>query len=204
MISIGVDAHKSMHVALAVDDAGREVGDWQGPNSESGWQHLATWATNLGELRQWGIEGAWSNGRGLAQHLVGSGETVYEINARWTAMRRRSAHKPGKTDQLDASAIALFVRQETNALPLVLPEDDTAILELLTAQRESALAEASRLRNQIHALLLQVDTEYKQHLPTINSKAGIEALRSYAPPTDDAVRRERAPAPSGAWRSVSL
>ena len=66
MITIGVDAHKSMHVALAVDEAGREVGDWQGPNSESGWQHLAAWASGLGEPRQWGIEGAWSNGRGLA------------------------------------------------------------------------------------------------------------------------------------------
>ena len=107
-------------------------------------------------------------------------------------MRRRSAHKPGKTDQLDASAIALFVRQETDALPRVLPEDDTAILELLTSQRESALAEASRLRNQIHALLLQVDPEYKRHLPVINSKAGLVALRNYAPPVDDAIRRERA------------
>jgi hypothetical protein len=55
---------------------------------------------------------AWGYGRGLAQHLAATGETVYEINARWTALRRRSAHKPGKTDQLDAQAIALFVRQE--------------------------------------------------------------------------------------------
>ena len=89
------------------------------------------------------------------------------------------------------SAIALFVRQETNALPRVLLEDDTAILELLTSQRESALAEASRLRNQIHALLLQVDPEYKERLPTINSKAGLDALQT-PPSTDDAIRRERA------------
>jgi len=70
MISIGVDAHKSMHVALAVDDAGREVGNWQGPNSEAGWRSLASWANGLGVSRLWGIEGAWSNGRGLAQYLV--------------------------------------------------------------------------------------------------------------------------------------
>lgn len=192
MITIGVDAHKSIHVALAVDDAGREVGDWKGPNSEVGWESLSTWAVGLGECRQWGIEGAWGYGRGLAQHLVAVGEMVYEINARWTAIRRRSAHKPGKTDQLDASAIALFVRQESDGLPRVLPEDDTAVLELLTAQRDGAQAEANRLRNQIHALLLQVDPEYKQHLPTINSKAGLDALRNYAPSVDDAIRRERA------------
>jgi len=192
MLTIGVDAHKSVHVALAIDEAGREVGDWQGPNSESGWRSLTKWATCLGEARQWGIEGAWGYGRGLAQHLVDLGETVYEINARWTAMRRRSAHKPGKTDQLDASAIALFVRQESGSLPRVLAEDDTAILELLTAQRDGAQAEANRLRNQIHALFLQVDPEYKQHLPQLNSKAGLEALRHYASPRDGTLSQERA------------
>jgi transposase len=119
---------------------------------------------------------------------------VYEINARWTAMRRRSAHKPGKTDQLDASAIALFVRQDPGDLPRVLPEDDTAVLELLTAQRDGAQAEANRLRNQIHALLLQVDPEYKLHLPTVNSKAGIEALKTYCPTAEDSLRRVRAAA----------
>ena len=109
MITIGVDAHKGMNAALAVNDAGTEIGTWEGPNSQGGWASLARWATGLGQVRQWGIEGAWGYGRGLAQHLVTDGETVFEINARWTALRRRSAHKPGKTDQRDAHAIALFV-----------------------------------------------------------------------------------------------
>ena len=191
MITIGVDTHKSLHAALAVDDAGREVGSWQGPNSESGWLRLATWSTGLGDCRQWGIEGAWGYGRGLAQHLVTASETVYEINARWTALRRRSAHKPGKTDQLDAHAIALFVRQEVGELPRVLPDDETAVLELLTVQRESAQAEATRLRNQMHALLLQVDPEYKAHLPRVNSRAGLEALKNYSP-QGNVLQQERA------------
>jgi transposase len=120
-----------------VDEAGREVGIWQGPNSEQGWARLAIWASALGECRQWGIEGAWSYGRGLAQHLVASGEAVFEINARWTALRRRSAHKPGKTDQLDALAIALLVRQESSELPRVLADGDS-VLQLLTVQRGAA------------------------------------------------------------------
>ncbi len=181
MITIGVDAHKSLHVALAVDDAGREVGTWQGPNSESGWQRMGAWARSLGDYLQWGIEGSWGYGRGLAQQLVADGETVYEINGRWTALRRRGAHRPGKTDRLDAHAIALFVRQEAPGLPRVSADDETAVLELLTVQRESAQAEATRLRNQIHALLLQIDPEYKVHLPRVNSAAGLEALNEYFP-----------------------
>jgi transposase len=98
MITIGVDAHKYVHVALALNDAGREVGDWRGPNSEQGWADLARWAASLADERQWGIEGAWNYGRGLAQHLVALGETVFDINPRWTALRRRSARRPGKTD----------------------------------------------------------------------------------------------------------
>lgn len=181
MITIGVDAHKSLHAAVAVDDSGREVSRWQGPNSEHGWARLAAWASALSEYRQWGIEGAWSYGRGLAQQLVVSGETVFEINARWTALRRRSAHKPGKTDQLDALAIALLVRQESSELPRVLADDDSAVLELLSVQRESAKEEATRLRNQVHALLHQIDPEYKSRLPRVNSTAGLRALKGYQP-----------------------
>jgi hypothetical protein len=29
MTSIGVDAHKQVHVALALDDGGRELGRWE-------------------------------------------------------------------------------------------------------------------------------------------------------------------------------
>ena len=90
-----------------------------------------------------GIEGAWSFGRGLAQQLVSRGETVYDINPRWAATRRRTARKPGKNDSLDARAIALLVRQEAGSLPHVLPEDQTALLDLLTTERESAVVEAT-------------------------------------------------------------
>jgi transposase len=188
LITIGVDAHKSMNAAFALDGAGKELESWEGPNTEAGWHSLLKWAVNLGPDRHWGIEGAWGYGRGLSQHLVAAGETVYEINARWTALRRRSAHKPGKTDELDAHAIALFVRQEGTELPRVLLEDETTMLELLTGQREIAQAEATRLRNQIHALLL--DPEYKAHLPTINSKAGIQALQGYTALTESPLRQQ--------------
>ena len=46
-------------------------------------------------------------------------------------------------------------------------EDATVVLDLLVTEREGALAEATRLRSQIHRLLLQIDPEYKQHLPTL-------------------------------------
>jgi transposase len=189
-----VDAHKGVHVALAVDEAGQELGQWQGVNSAAGWQAISEWAVSLGSPRQWGIEGAWGYGRNLAQHLVANGETVYEVNPRWTAMGRRSARKPGKTDRLDARAVALLVRQEASALPRVHAEDDTAVLDLLTSEREGAVAESIRLRNQLHALLSQADPEYRAYLPNLKTQAALDALESYTAPATDCLQAHRAAA----------
>jgi transposase len=153
---------------------------------------MLEWVSSLGTERQWGIEGAWSYGRGLAQHLVALGETVYDINPRWTAVRRRSARKLGKTDKLDARAIALLVRQEVETLPRVRPEDDTALLELLTTERESAIVEATRLRNQIHAHLMQIDPEYESKIPSLKTRAGLEVLLNYSNPVPGSLREQRA------------
>ena len=137
MIVVGVDAHKQVHVAVALDDAGREIAEWRGPNHAVGWRSLSQWADELPGPKVWGIEGAWSYGRGLAQALVAEGATVYEVNARWTALGRRSARKRDKSDRLDARAVARFVRQEAPSLPAVAQEDDTTVLDLLTTERGS-------------------------------------------------------------------
>jgi transposase len=194
MITIGVDAHKRLHVALALDEAGQELDAWHGPNDQGGWESIAGWAANLGGERQWGIEGAWNYGRGLAQYLVAAGELVFDINPRWTAVRRRSARRPGKTDKLDASAVAHLVRQEATTLPRVLPEDETALLDLLTTEREGAVGEASRLRNQIHALIMQIDSTYQAHMPALKSQAGLKALQTYESPDPRPLQQERAAA----------
>ena len=192
MITIGVDAHKGVHVAVAVDEAGREVPGWRGPNSAAGWRELTAWALALGDACRWGIEGAWNYGRGLAQHLVETGAEVDEVNPRWTAAGRRVARQRGKSGRLDARAVALLVWREAATLPAVAPEDDTVVLELLAPEREDALAEATRLRNQLHQLLLQLDPEYRQHLPTLTSQAGLRAAEGYTVAEASAVQHQRA------------
>ena len=58
MITVGIDAHKKLHVAVALDDAGRELGSWRGPNSPSGWADLLAWLGGYDLPHQVGIEGA--------------------------------------------------------------------------------------------------------------------------------------------------
>lgn len=182
MLTIGVDAHKRVNMAVAIDAAGREVARWRGPNSVEGWRQLAAWAAGLGDAR-WGIEGAWNYGRGLAQSLVEAGAAVYEVNARWTAAGRRRGRAPGKSDRLDARAVALVVWREAETLPPVAADDDTAVLDLLVSEREGLVVETTRLRNQLHQILLQLDPDYRQRIPSLKSRKGLAAAVAYA--TDD-------------------
>ena len=194
MITVGVDAHKRVHVALALDEFGRETSTWKGTNSKRGWDSFQSWLQRLGEERRVGIEGAWGYGRGLAQHLVAAGEAVYEVNARWTAAGRRSARKSDKTDRLDAYAVALYVHRDGDQLSAIAAEDETAVLDLLATEREAAVGEATRLRNQIHALLLQLDPEYQRALPAMKSKSGLAILFSYETPSETPIDQARAAA----------
>jgi transposase len=194
MVTIGVDAHKRVHQAVALDAAGTILGSWRGANTVENWQQLLAWASTFSASRQWGLEGAWNYGRGLAQFLVTQGETVYEVNPRWTAERRRRARKPGKSDRLDAHAVAKFVHVEAATLPRVAADDETAVLDLLVTERDATLAEATRLRNQVHQLLLQVDPDYHNHLPTLTSKAGLYAVETYACASTTVLAQQRAAA----------
>jgi transposase len=194
MVTIGVDAHEQVHAAVALDDAGQVLGHWRGPNSREGWATLHAWAAEPGAPRQWGIEGAGNSGRGLAQHLVGAGEVAYEVNPRWTAGGRRRARRPGKSDALDAQAVARLVQREAATLPRVGADDETAVLELLVTERDGAVAEATRLRHQLHQLLLQVDPEYQAPLPALRTPTGVAALAQYAAPSPRPLDPERAAA----------
>jgi transposase len=125
---------------------------------------------------------------------VSQGETVYDINPRWTAQERGRARSANKSDRLDARAVALLVWREEIALPRVAAEDETALLDLLTTEREHALAEATRLRNQMHHLLLQIDPQYRTHLPALDSQAGLRASETYSTASASPLQQERATA----------
>lgn len=187
MITVGVDAHKRVHVAVALDERGRRIGEWGGANSKEGWAECERWLVELGDERLVGIEGSGSYGKGLAQHLVACGEAVYEVNSRLTAEGRRRSRRQGKSDALDAEAIARVVQREGERLPRVQREGVSEILALLVKEREALQAEATRTRNQLHVALLEDDPEYKARVGKLTSKAAIARLCDYESVRSDAM-----------------
>lgn len=189
VITIGVDAHKAIHVAIALNEAGQRLGEWSGGNTVGEWARFHEWMKSFNGQCQVGIEGAGSYGRGLAGSLVHAGEVVYDINGRLTAIGRRHARRRGKSDRLDAEAVAQTVRRETDALPRVVCNDDARILSLLCEEREALVQEATRVRNRLHTVLLELDPEYKQWVSLL-SKRGLSMLEDLAmEPEDDGLRR---------------
>ena len=153
MIWIGVDAHKQVHQALALSREG-PVGERTVANTPAAWAALLEWAQQWPE-RIWAVEGAWYLGRGLAQYLARADERVHEVNGRWTARRRRGMRRPGKSDRLDARAVAQLLREEADTLPRVYAEDDPLAMVQLWSRLQAELTEdMTRLTNRLHALRL--------------------------------------------------
>jgi transposase len=181
MIWIGIDAHKRVHQAVALSLDG-VLSQKTIANTAVGWTELLRWASSWSE-RTWAVEGSGSLGRGVAQFLAARGEHVHEVNPRWTAQRRRGQRRPGKSDVLDAQAVARLLREERESLPLVQAETVvSASLQLWSRLRDDLVLDMTRLRNRLHALLLLCDPEYKVVIRSLRSRVGIQAARTYTAP----------------------
>ena len=187
MVWIGVDAHKKVLVATAINDAGQVVARWKGKNGVLDWQEFSSWLAALDEPAVVGIEGAYSYGRGLGQSLVGQELTVYDINPRWTAAYRQTARRQHKTDALDAHAVALVTHRDAPDLPQVHLDDVSALLQLLVSERDAAQTESVRLRNQLHVHFFQLGLE----APAIDSATKLRSVLEMLPAAVTALDERR-------------
>jgi transposase len=61
-VTLGVDTHLDVHVAVALDHLGRRLGELSVPTTAKGYERLVRWAEGLGTLRCAGVEGTSSYG----------------------------------------------------------------------------------------------------------------------------------------------
>ena len=102
---VGVDTHKHIHVAVAIDTCGIHLGDQSFAADSGGYQALLTWAETHGRIQAFGIEGTGGYGVGLARAVRRAGPRVVEVNRADRRLRRVA----GKSDRIDAEAAARSV-----------------------------------------------------------------------------------------------
>src|SRR3546814_15134554 len=78
---------------------------FRSPANTKGYGALEDWATSLGKVEAFGIEGTGSYGAGLSRHLRAHGHTVLEV----TRPNRQLRYRHGKNDSLDADGAARSV-----------------------------------------------------------------------------------------------
>lgn len=68
-VIVGVDTHKSVHVAVAINGLGAHLGTCSASADRAGYGELVAWARTLGPVEAFGIEGTGSYGVGLASFV---------------------------------------------------------------------------------------------------------------------------------------
>ncbi|MGR6962967.1 IS110 family transposase [Geodermatophilus sp. URMC 61] len=170
----GIDSHKDTLAVAVIDAAGRVVTVRQVANEPAGFTVLADLVAEHAVVRV-GIEGSANFGWAAAMHLVETGVTVVEVPPLMTSRERQSRPGQGKTDPVDAVAIARITARET-FLPPVRPMDGLpADLRVLMDFREQLIDERTALANRIHADLGWLHPGYQRRLPRLTQPAHLQA-----------------------------
>src|ERR687888_2658235 len=107
MIVIGTDPHKSQHTAAAAEAAtGELLDDLTVSSKPKGHAELLRWGRALGPERIWAIEDCRHLTANLERYLVAHGERVVRVAPKHMAGARRSVRERGKSDAIDALAVA--------------------------------------------------------------------------------------------------
>jgi transposase len=107
MIVIGADAHKRSHTLVAVcARTGELLGDRTAAVGDGGFRQLLAWATGLDAERVWALEHCRQVSGSFERFLLEHGERVVRVSTQLMAGARKRSRQRGKSDQIDAAAVA--------------------------------------------------------------------------------------------------
>jgi transposase len=144
MMVIGIDAHKRSHTAVCVDEMGRQGFVKTVGTTTQDHLRLLKWAVGLAGERLWAIEDCRHLTRRLERDLIAAGESVVRVSPKLMAHVRDSARSYGKSDPIDALAVARAALREPD-LPTARLDGVERELRLLVDHREELVAERTRI-----------------------------------------------------------
>lgn len=164
MIVIGADAHKDTHTVVALDaTTGRRLGELTFSTRRGGALEALAWAAGLGEQeRVWAIEDVRHVSARLERELIGAGQAAVRVPPKLMAGARPAGRQRGKSDPIDAEAVALAaIRAGIDTLPIARLDGPDLELRRLQDRREQLVSErtreVNRLRWALHDMHCPID-----------------------------------------------
>lgn len=156
MVVVGADVHKRSHTFVAVDEVGRELGHKTFPATTPGHQDAVRWVRQrFGAEVVWAIEDCRHLSARLERDLLGTGQSVVRVPPKMMAEQRRVARTRGKSDPIDALAVARAAQRDPD-LPVASHDATSRELKLLVDRREDLVkartATINRLLWRVHEL----------------------------------------------------
>lgn len=156
MVVVGTDVHKRTHTFVAVDEVGRKLGEKVVAATTEGHRKALAWAREqFGEQLLWGIEDCRNLSARLERDLLTAGQSVVRVAPKLMSQTRASARTRGKSDPIDALAVAQAVLRNPD-LPVASHDQVSQELKLLVDRREDLVVQRTstinRLRQRVHEL----------------------------------------------------
>lgn len=155
VVVVGVDSHKRTHTFVAVDQVGRKLGEHTLPTTTEGHLRVVEWASRWPRV-VFALEDCRHLTRRLEKDLLRAGHRVLRVPARLMATARRSGRQPGKSDPIDALAVAHAALREPD-LPAAQLDGPARDVKLLTDHRRDLAAERTRLQCRLRWHLHELD-----------------------------------------------
>lgn len=158
VVMLGVDVHKDTHTAVGVDSLGRQLAQRMVRARDVGHEQLVAWARRRwpDDERTWAVEDCRHVSTRLERALLAAGERVVRVAPKLMTGARASARTRGKSDPIDALAIARAALREPN-LPIAEHDETSRELKLLVDHREDLVAERTRMQNRLRWHLHELD-----------------------------------------------
>jgi transposase len=159
MVVVGADVHKRTHTFVAVDEVGRKLAERVVAATSAGHHDAVCWARQcFGVEVVWAIEDCRHLSARLERDLMTSNQKVVRIPPKLMAQTRASARTRGKSDPIDALAVARAFLREPD-LPIASHDEISRELKLLVDRREDLVAQRTSTINRLLWRVHELDPE---------------------------------------------
>jgi transposase len=179
MVVVGADVHKRSHTFVAVDEVGRKLGEKTVSATTDGHRAALMWAHDrFGADLRWGIEDCRNMSARLERDLLTAGQPVVRVPTKLMAQTRKSGRTRGKSDPIDAEAVARAVLREPD-LPVASHDQVSRELKLLTDRRDVLVAQRTSAINRLRWNVHELDPERGPAPRALKAATHQQALRTW-------------------------